>query len=461
MRDALAGVAVADLDLAVDDDPAQTGADIGRLLGGRPVTLDERRGIVRVVGTDEGRGPVIDLAPVQGGIMADLAQRDFTVDAMALPIEHIDDDDIAGKVIDPHGGRRDLAQAVIRAVSPGVFADDPARLMRAPRLASQLRFTIDDETARLIRRDTALISDVAPERVRDELMKLLQQPEPARSLRMLDDLGLLCAIIPELRESKGVTQPKEHHWDVFDHCVESAGQVERLLQDPPGSQGYPHNQAPRFESMDAYFAQAVGDGYRRLELLKLTGLLHDISKPATRTVEASGRIRFLGHHSEGATVAGRVLTRLRFSGTSVGLVSRMVLHHLRPSQMAEKGMLPTPRAIYRYYRAAGDAAIDTLYLNMADYLAARGPDLVSRDWESHCQVIGHILCEGLAPAAGDHAPRLIDGDVIMSSFSLPPGPEVGRLVELVREAQSSGEISTRQEAIELVESSLRNGGSGA
>ena len=258
-----------------------------------------------------------------------------------------------------------------------------------------------------------------------------------------------------------MAQPKEHHWDVFDHCVESAGQVEMLLQERSRSEAYPHSLAPRFESMDAYFAQGAGDGYSRLELLKLTGLLHDISKPATRTVEPSGRIRFLGHHEEGATVAGQVLTRLRFSGTSVGLVSRMVLHHLRPSQMAERGMLPTPRAIYRYYRAAGDAAVDTLYLSLADYLAARGPDLGSRDWEDHCEVIGHILREGPAPAADERAPRLIDGHAIMSSFSLPPGPEVGRLIELVSEAQASGEISTEEEALRLVETSLRDGGSGA
>ena len=461
VRDAMAGLPVSDLDLAVEDDPTQAGAEIGKLLGGRPITLHESRSIVRVVGADEGTGPVVDLTPLRGGIVADLARRDFTVDAMALPIEHFDDADIAWRIIDPHGGVRDLAQGVIRAVSPGVFADDPARLMRAPRLAAQLGFDIDDVTAGLIRRDATLIAGVAPERVRDELMKLLEQSDTTRNLRMLDSLGLLSVIIPEIEEAKGVTQPKEHHWDVFDHSVESAGQVEMLLQQGSRSDAYPYSLAPRFESMDAHFAQAAGDGHSRLELLKLTALLHDISKPATRTVEPSGRIRFLGHHEEGAAVAAQVLTRLRFSGASVGLVARMVLHHLRPSQMAEKGALPTPRAIYRYYRAAGDAAIDTLYLNLADYLAARGPDLGYRDWEDHCGVIGHILREGSAPAASEQAPRLIDGHAIMSGFSLPPGAEIGRLIELVMEAQASGEISTEEEALRLVESNLQNGDSGA
>jgi poly(A) polymerase len=164
---------------------------------------------------------------------------------------------------------------------------------------------------------------------------------------------------------------------------------------------------------------------------------------------------------EGAEVAARVLTRLRFSGRAVELMRGMVRHHLRPSQMAEKGELPSPRAIYRFHRELGDAAIDTLYLNLGDYLAARGPDLDRRDWEEHCRVIGHILREGLAPKAEARAPSLIDGHVIMDRFSLPPGPAIGRLVELVREAQGSGEISTSDEAIQLVESVLSSGGSGA
>ena len=457
VRDTLLGRDVGDVDVAVEGDPPAVGDELGGLLGGHSITLDERRGIVRVVGVNGGRGPVIDVTPLRGGILADLSRRDFAIDAMARPLRYPGNTGVGDDLIDPYDGRHDLAAAVVRAISPEVFAEDPGRLMRAPRLAAQLGFTIDEETAGLIRRDAMLVTTVSPERVRDELMKLIEAPHVARSLRLLDDLGLLCQAIPELAETKGVGQPREHHWDVFGHSIEAVGQVESLLQDRAEKPGFPLDVAPTFDSMDEYFAESAGDGYSRLDLLKLAGLLHDVAKPATRSIEASGRIRFLGHHIEGATVARRLMGRLRFGRSAIGLVGRAVEHHLRPGQMSEKGKLPTTRAIYRYYRDLGDAAIDTLYLNLADYLAARGPDLEERDWSDYCRLIGHILRGGLAPRAVEAAPRLLDGNDIMASFTLSPGPRIGRLLELVVEAQASGEISTKEEALRLVGASLGKG----
>ena len=169
---------------------------------------------------------------------------------------------------------------------------------------------------------------------------------------------------------------------------------------------------------------------------------------------------FWGHHTEGAEISRRILKRLRFSRRGVELVQLMVENHLRPRQMAQPGELPTGRAVYRYFRDLEDAAIDTLYLNLADYLAARGPALRQGEWSEHCRVIGHILREGTERKAPESLSTLVDGHDIMGAFSLDPGPKVGLLLGLIQEAQASGEVSTREEALNLVKANLdlRDGG---
>jgi poly(A) polymerase len=459
VRDALAGRDTSDVDVAVAGDTVAIGDEVVAALGGTAVLMDAARRIVRVVPASRDSGAVLDLSPLRGSIEQDLALRDFTVDAMAIPIA--DSIHYGDTVVDPHGGRSDLREGVVRAVSEAVFVDDPLRLMRAPRLAAQLGFTIEDGTAQAIKRHAHLIEEVSAERVKDELLKLIAEPDATRSLRLLDDLGLLCRVLPELAEARGVTQPKEHHWPVLDHCIETAGQVERLIQDEDrGPEDFVLELAPRFRDMPGYFGQDAGDEHTRLTMLKLAGLLHDVGKPATRTVEDTGRIRFLGHHETGSEMTESALDRLRLSRRGVDAVSKMVKYHLRPGQMAQTGELPTRRAIYRYYRDVGDVAIDTLYLNLADYLAARGPMLQRQEWADCCRVAGHIL-QGFEPTVQRNLPGLIDGHDLMRAFDIAPGPEIGSLLELVREAQAVGGVATRDEALSLVESSLSDGGRSA
>ena len=450
VRDGLLGAEGLDLDIAVLGDAGRIAGDAAAALGWKAHPLDSDRGIFRLTSGDD--RPYVDLGQVRGSIEEDLSQRDFTIDAMAVPL--------AGYAapIDPYDGALDLDRRLVRALSPSVFAEDPGRLLRAVRLAAQLGFDIEHSTRGWIRDNSRLISSVAPERTRDELLRLLGGRDTARWLRELDDLGLLCRIMPELEEARGVAQPKEHYWDVFDHCIETAGQVERLLQAEELS-GFLGDDIP-VDARD-YFAQHASDGHSRLNLLKLVGLLHDISKPATKTVEPSGRIRFFGHDAEGAEVAGNILRRLRFSRAGIDLASTMVEHHLRPGQMAKQGELPTRRAVYRFHRDLGEAAVDTVYLNLADYLAARGPDLEESDWDYRREVARHIL-RGRAPDERTARPtRLVNGHDIMREMGIPPGPRVGEMLEMVREAHSSGCISTREEALSMLAGELQAGGTGA
>ena len=290
-------------------------------------------------------------------------------------------------------------------------------------------------------------------------MICLTLPGSNKTLKLLDKLNILKEIIPELELSKGIEQPKEHFWDVFNHSVESVGQLERILQPGynPHSPDYEAGEfaielIPKIDCICGYFNNVIGDGYTRLAICKLACLLHDIAKPTTKTIEDNGRIRFLGHNSKGAEIAELILKRLRFSGSTISLLCEQIRQHLRPSQMSPDNELPSGKAIFRYFRDAGDAAIDTLYLNLADYMAARGPLLERDEWETHCRTINHILKESFAEKGPANIPRLVTGHDIMDRLSIPPGPKIGQILMAVTEAQSEGKIANREQALKFIES---------
>ncbi|MEK7777209.1 MAG: HD domain-containing protein, partial [Chloroflexota bacterium] len=289
--------------------------------------------------------------------------------------------------------------------------------------------------------------------VRDEFLDILASGQAMRHVYLLDDLTLLCRVVPELEEGRGVTQPKEHYWDVLHHNIETVGVVEGLLE-RTWEPEWALEAVPWDDAQAARFQEVVGEGHTRGTFLKLAGLLHDIAKPATRTVDEEGRIRFKGHQSQGATTAQAVLERLRLSRKSIDMIAAQIEHHLRPAQMSQEAELATPKAVYRYFRSAGDVAIDTLYLNLADYLAARGPLLEREEWAAYTAKVRHIMVTGLAQAQPFKTPPLLDGHAIMGYFHLAPGPRVGRLLEAVREAQATGEVATREQALALAQEML-------
>ncbi len=459
VRDSLLGRPTEDIDVGVRAEAHEVGRGLADRLGGHFVSLDEDFDTARVVVSAGGRRSYIDLTSYDSSIVADLARRDFTVDAMAVALPGVHTGDC--KLIDPHGGHADARDRVLRSVASDVFQADPGRLMRAVRLSASLKFSLDPDTAAQIRSDSQLVHLVSPERVREELLKTLAEDGARDSVRLLDDLGLLPCVIPELDDARDVVQPKEHHWNVFDHMVETVGYLEQILGQRPAD-WIVSRLMPSFEGMEEHFAEEVTDGHTRRTLVKLTGLLHDIAKPATKTIEESGRIRFFGHADEGARIVGAVMRRLRFGRRGIRLAKTMVRHHLRPRQMAQGDALPTARAVHRYFRDLHEAALDTLYLNMADFLAARGPELTETQMAEQSRVFAHVLKVGLqSGTTPTPVARLIDGDDIMAEFELSPGPLVGSLLAAVAEAEASSRLSTREEALELARTRLKSGGARA
>jgi len=456
LRDVLLERSTADIDITVEGDALEIARRVAGALGGKYVLLNEINRMGRVVLADEEGRWEIDFGTLKGSIEQDLAQRDFTIDAMAVDLSQLGKEQIDSKLIDPFHGWNDLQQGVIRVVTETAFESDAVRLLRAVRLAAELGFTIDNETETLMRRYAHLIAGVAGERIREELLRLLAVSQAGQLLPYLDDLGLVTAIIPELVQERGVEQPKEHFWNVFDHSLETVAAVDFLLHQ--GNLGYAGEEvlavAPWSAELAQHFVSEVSRGSTRGILLKLAALLHDVAKPQTKTIEANGRMRFLGHARDGAAMAVNILGRLRFSTKEVKLVETMVRHHLRPMQMSHEG-LPSRRAIYRYFRDTGEAGIDTLILSLADHLATRGPQLELAQWREHSQLVEHVISHYFQEESSVSPPKLVDGHDLVNIFGMSPGPRMGELIEALREAQAAGELTTRGEALTYIDSLLK------
>jgi poly(A) polymerase len=256
-------------------------------------------------------------------------------------------------------------------------------------------------------------------------------------------------LFPELELSRGSFQPSEHYWDVLHHSLKTVAALDYLLRQEKWEYAGKDTltEVPWSDELQSYFEGEVGHGSNRLALTRLAALFHDIAKPKTRTVEPGGRVRFLGHADEGATMATDILERLRFSTREARFVKTLVKYHLRPTQMGLPEM-PTNRAIYRYYRDTGEAAVGVLFLSLADHLATRGPTLDYVNWKMHSQTVAHVLSQ--QPEEKMRPVRLIDGYDIMTILGLGPGPLVGELLELVQEAQAAGEVTTKDEALKLL-----------
>jgi len=486
IRDWLLGRKTNDIDIAVSGDAITIAREVAKEIGGKFVLLDDVNNIARVVVIEdkksrrtsqnqELRGAEwhFDFSPFTGDIESDLARRDFTINAMALELSQFVTASKATKMrsrksasfltakqaplklIDPFSGGGDLRDKIIRGASEQIFEADAARLLRAVRLAAELDFNIEPNTEALIRRYSQTITEVSGERIREELLRLLTLPRAAYHLRYLDKLGLLLALIPELAESKGVEQPTVHFWDVFEHSLQTVAAIEFLIRESDWEHSNDDmlNTAPWSDVIERHLSQEVSSGSNHKVLLKLGGLFHDIAKPMTKSIDDTGRARFLGHTKQGAAMTANILERLRFSNREIRLVESLVYHHLRPVQMAHEEF-PTQRAIYRYFRDTGEAGIDILLLALADYLASRGPLASMEEWKRHCQLINYILAEHDRQQAKILPVKLIDGHDIMNNFDLAPGPLIGKLLAIVNEAHASGELSTKEEALALARREL-------
>ncbi len=454
VRDALLKRVSHDLDFVVSHQAIKLTYKVADALGLPAYVLDRERDTGRVA--LPGEKTTLDFARFRGdSLAADLRDRDFTINALALPAGA----KTTQSVIDPCGGTADLQAGLIRQTHEQAIADDPVRALRGLRLAHSLNFTLTEKTAEAIAAAAPLLQTVSAERVRDELLKLLGTAVPDNAMRQMAELGLLGVILPEIAALEDVAQSAPHHEPVLAHTfsvLHWLAQIEAVVDGVD-----PANPALRLvaDALAAYRPQLVAHLARRVDggvdgrtLLRLGALFHDAGKKETRTVAEDGRIRFLGHEKVSAELAGQRLRRLSLSNQAIKHVKEIVGGHMRPLSLAKTAKLPSRRAVFRYFRDTHSAGLDIGLLALADHLAAYDGPGEAADWRRLVEVVTILFrhyfdeyTETIAP------PSLLSGHDLMKDLDIPPGPEIGRLLRLIQEAQAAGDIATRAEALQFAQ----------
>jgi poly(A) polymerase len=431
LRDRLLERPTLDIDLAVEGDAERPARAIARATRAPVFPLSEAFGAWRVMARD--RSWQVDLTPLTAPtIEEDLAQRDFTINAMAEPIAG------DGPVIDPSGGLTDLRARRLRMVSAAGLDADPLRTLRLARFACELGFEIDPETAGAAREHAAGLERVAAERVFAELRSIIRCDRPAAGIRRMEELGLTAVVIPELLELRGVEQSDYHHLDVYEHTLAVLDALVELDRDPEplGEQS---------ETALDELARPLADELTRGQALRFGALLHDIAKPQTRSVAASGRVSFMGHDREGASTAHAIIRRLRGSEALASFVAGVTRNHLRAGFLVHRTPLAR-RELFAYLEACDPVEVEVTILSVADRLATRGRksgEAIAR----HLPVTEELLGEAMAWRSGGRPDALIRGDELAAELGLRAGPELGRLLHELEAAHFAGEISTREDAL--------------
>ena len=440
VRDRLLGRPLSDLDLVVDGDVRAAARHLALAVGGPAFELSDTFGAWRVMGP--GRRWQADLTPLRAASIADdLAARDFTVNAIAEPLE-------GGELLDPFGGGEDLGAGRLRMVGPTAFSSDPVRVLRLARFACELELRPEPETLTAARQHAAAVADVAQERVFAELKRIVSAPRALDGLTLMDDLGLTAAVLPELDALRGVEQNHYHHRDVHGHTLEVLEHAIALEHDPGAVLG----DASLGPAIAELLAEPLADDLTRAGALRLGTLLHDTAKPQTRVRTLTGHVGFPGHDDVGATVSRGALTRLRASEKLRAHVAALAQHHLRLGFMVHRRPLDR-RDLYRYLSACEPVEVDVTLLTVCDRLATRGRK-AEEAIAKHLDLAREVLHAALAwRAQGKHTP-LVRGDALAAALGVAAGPELGRLLEAIAEARYAGEVASADEAVALARSLL-------
>ncbi len=429
---------VTDWDVAVAGGGARPAAAVAAALGGTAFSLDAARGAWRVAA---GRHTVDVVALRAPSIEADLALRDFTVNALAVPLAGPEE------LLDPLGGLADLAAGVLRSCSDRAVADDPLRALRAYRLAAGLGLSLSGELRGQIRAGAAGLARVAPERVSTEWFALLDRPEGAGRLRDLLADGVLETLLPFVREWRGLDQGSYHAYDLLEHSLRAAEAAGRLAAAPDGF--------PEPARLAAHLDEELEQGLTRRALLVCAALLHDIAKPETASWDGDRR-RFIGHEARGGHLARKALEGLRAGRRARAAAQRIVAAHLRLFHLATQPS-PTRRARLRYLRDLRTEAPEAVLLAVADERAT-GPEPPSLAAVE--RTAREVLALYWELADAREIPPLVRGRDLVEELGLAPGPRVGAILRALAEAEARGEVGTRADALALARRWLASGGGG-
>lgn len=429
VRDFYMGLESTDRDIIVMDQEAREFAlKLSELFQATFVPLDEENKIYRIVLPDKIN--YIDVTnPVGDSIEKDLMRRDLTINAIAVNIR-------TGELIDISGGVTDIMNKCINYVNELNFVDDPLRLLRVYRFQALYGFQLAPETINAVCKYSDLIHKPAVERINYELLKLFGGEYAHVALENMNKTWILEEIFPFVKELKQVPPNSHHHLDLFHHSIETVKQVQIL-----------YNKAP--DEVKEHLSKIDFGGFSRLAHLKLAAFMHDIGKFSTWTIE-EGKHRFIKHDDVGSKMSVKILKDLHFSNKQIDYISSMIKYHIYPSHVMTSPQI-TEKIMMRYVRKMDTNSIDAIILAQADRLSARGPEITDQIVERNITSLNMLLRfylearETLKPL-----PKLLSGNDVMQILNIKPSKRLGEIMDALHEAQISGDVITKEHAIEFV-----------
>lgn len=427
VRDYLLNRENKDIDLVINEQVKVIAKKFADEIEGSFVILDEVHNIYRVVIEEF----IYDFAPIVGdSIKTDLLNRDFTINALAVSLADIKitEKEIKIKnIIDPTGGQQDLKQGLIKVVSKETFKQDPLRLFRTIRFRAELNFSVDSQTELLMKEVTTKIKDIAKERIHDELMKILAVENAAANLNYLEKrFSLLSILIPQIDELKVTGQCKYHREDIWTHSLYAVKKLEELFQ-------------------KKFWKKQIKED--KLPLLKFATLFHDIGKLMTEEV-IDGEVHFYGHNQEGAKYIKPILRKLRFSRQNISYITQLIRYHMRPLELYYADNL-TKKGKYRFFRQVEERVADVCFLAAADTLSTKLLNNRAEEIQANIDFLKNLIKESQKMKEKTKEP-LLDGHDVMDVLSITEGPQIGEILEKIKEAQAQGKINNREEAIEYL-----------
>lgn len=434
VRDFLMGKISYDRDLiVVDEDAKSFSQKVAEFLDGVLIPLDEENKIYRIVLKDKKN--FLDITnPIGGNLEEDIMRRDITINAIAVNIK-------TGEIPSfCEFGIQDIQNKIIREIKEENFTDDPLRILRVYRFYANLGFEISPELLNITKKHASLINKPAKERIEYELMKLFDGEFAAQALLKMDESEILEIIFPFVKELKQVPPNLHHHLDLFNHSIETVNQVQKFYEISP-------------KEVQEHLKKVDFGGFSRLAHLKLAAFMHDIGKFSTWTIEPdTGRHRFIKHEDVGAKLAIPILKKMCFSNKQIDYISYIIKKHMYPTAVVSAPEL-NDKVMMRYVRKSADNAIDTIIIAKADRVSAQGPEITKELVEENITLLDKLLQfylntkETLTPL-----PKLIDGREVMSILNINPSPVLGKILNELHEAQISGDILTKDDAVRFIKS---------
>lgn len=452
VRDALIGRQSVDLDFVLPQQALKTARTVANALNGDFFVLDEEREIGRVIiDRKMGRRKILDFALQRGlNLEEDLKRRDFTINAIALDVHH------PARLIDPLKGSLDLHDKVLRVCSDSSIRDDPVRVLRAVRMATVYQLRMQPDTLSLIRQSIDGLNEVSAERIRDEIYRLLDSPNRASSLRVLDKLGVIRIILPELESLKSITAESVRNKNKWETTLEVLQHLENLLavlaSQPDQDSGnnllmglvnirLGHFRTYLNEHLDTYFPS----GRSVKQTLYFATLFHQIGEidlSAGNTAEAAKLLQ-----NRILDITPR-LQKFCLSNQEIDRIIKITENYFPPKLPAYSPTLPNRRDIFRYFNRTGEAGIEAGLLFLANQLTSAGLDILPETFEYQLNVIRTLYEAWWEKRHELISPVLyVNGDDLMQELDLKPGPILGKLLLEIKEAQAVGEVSSRQEAL--------------